>query len=258
MYQAAYGEGPEKAERRKSRLRGLVVDNFRLRSLWHALAGQWLCPFLRKARGKVLDVGCGTGDLLEEAAARGCEAYGLEFNPESVARCKERGLKATCGDLESASLPEASFDTIVFWHSLEHLPSPKRALEKAARLLKPGGRVYVYLPNAGCYLAAWAGPAWFPWHLPFHFYHFTPATLRRLSEASGLRVVSLRTATADFCVSRTLRALSAEKPRGVARFLADRLSSSLAARLLMLPVLRALDFLMPGRGEFIFLELAKG
>lgn len=258
MYQATYLESPTQTKREAGRLRRLVVGSRLLRSFWHALAGQCLSAFAEKARGKVLDVGCGTGDLLAEVVTRGCEGYGVEFNPDSVARCNERGLKVTCGDLDAAPYPPGTFDTIVFWHALEHLPSPKHALKKAASLLRPGGRIFVYIPNADSYMAAWAGPDWFPWHLPFHFYHFTPKTLRRLAEESGLSATDLRTVTAEFSVCYSLHEVSLKKDRGLMRALAERrLYGCLPLRLFIIPFLRFLDLIMPGRGEFIFMELAR-
>lgn len=244
LYREAYAEGPEKSARRAGRLRRLVVGSEALRLIWHRLAGQCLSDFLRKARGKVLDVGCGTGDLLEEAAARGCECYGVEFNPDSARLAAAKGLNIHHGGLDDAGYPDAFFDTVVFWHSLEHLPSPRGALDKVRALLKPGGRVFVYLPNAASYLAAWIGPDWYGWQLPFHFYHFTPETLTRLAATTGFRVAALKTVTAEFIL-----------PHSLNRRLRSRAFGSPFFRAASIPVIRLLDAIMPSRGEFLFAEL---
>ena len=230
----------------------------RLRPLWHRYCGQYLTEVIGKARGAVLEIGCGTGDLLEELAARGCRVHGVDINPVSVRACRQKGLPATVGELDDLVFPADSFDTVILWHVVEHLPSPRAALEKIRRLLRPGGRLFLYCPNAGSYLASLFGACWYAWQLPFHFYHFTPATMRRLAQQAGFSVVRLRTITPEYLVAYSLDLWGrSSKRRMVATFLRSGLHRTLLFRLAISPLFRLLDWWRRGQGECLQVELMK-
>ena len=77
---------------------------------------------------------------------------------------------------------------VIFWHSLEHLRRPSRALSHAASLLVPGGLLVVAVPNAASLQARAFGDRWFALDLPRHLAHLSPAPLLSKVEALGLRV----------------------------------------------------------------------
>ena len=127
--------------------------------------------------GTVLDVGAGEGVLLDALRARGRKAIGLE-------------RVSTRADVLALDLDELEerFAAIVFWHSLEHLPAPSRALRRAAELLLPRGVMVIALPNAGSLQAKVFGDDWLALDLPRHLVHLpADALLARLS-ALGLQV----------------------------------------------------------------------
>lgn len=127
--------------------------------------------------GTVLDVGAGEGVLLDALRARGRKAIGLE-------------RVSTRADVHALDLEELDerFAAIVFWHSLEHLPAPSRALRRAAELLLPRGVMVIALPNAGSLQAKVFGDDWLALDLPRHLVHLpADALLARLS-ALGLQV----------------------------------------------------------------------
>jgi SAM-dependent methyltransferase len=127
--------------------------------------------------GTVLDVGAGEGGLLDALRARGRKAIGLE-------------RVSTRADVHALDLDELDecFAAIVFWHSLEHLPAPSRALRRSADLLLPGGVMVIALPNAGSLQAKVFGDDWLALDLPRHLVHLpADALLARLS-ALGLQV----------------------------------------------------------------------
>jgi SAM-dependent methyltransferase len=127
--------------------------------------------------GTVLDVGAGEGVLLDALRARGRKAIGLE-------------RVSTRADVHAVDLEELDerFAAIVFWHSLEHLPAPSRALRRAAELLLPRGVMVIALPNAGSLQAKVFGDDWLALDLPRHLVHLpADALLARLS-ALGLQV----------------------------------------------------------------------
>ena len=127
--------------------------------------------------GPVLDVGAGEGVLLDALHAVGREATGLE-------------REATRPDVLDCDLAEveAKWAAVVFWHSLEHLPEPARALEQAAALLEPGGVLVIALPNTESIQCRLFGRRWFALDSPRHLLHLGSGTLRRRLAELGLTV----------------------------------------------------------------------
>lgn len=127
--------------------------------------------------GRILDVGAGTGDLLDALAATGRDAVGLE-------RFSHRA------DVLEGDLPDVTgrFAAVVFWHSLEHLARPGRALAQAAALLIPRGLLVVALPNADSLQARAFGDRWFALDLPRHLVHVPQQALTARLEELGLSV----------------------------------------------------------------------
>ncbi len=143
-------------------------------------------------RGRVLDVGCGLRLFLLALDPVQWDRWGVEAMPLPHAQASQRlgADRILRGELITAALPEAPFDVITFWDVLEHLPNPRAALERAFRLLRPGGRVLLSLPNFAGWQARHFGADWYALSLPHHLFHFTPATLQRLLETSGFRLLA--------------------------------------------------------------------
>lgn len=144
---------------------------------------------LSRRPGRVLDVGCGDGGLLQGFADQGWETVGLDPSATAVAAVRSRGVEAHEGTLDDAPWADGSFDAILFQHSLEHIPGPMRALEAAARLLAPGGVIAIAVPNWGCWQKRlWRG-RWAHLELPRHQQHFSTFALRRATERVGLQPI---------------------------------------------------------------------
>ena len=92
--------------------------------------------------------------------------------------------------LVDAGYPEAHFDQVIIWHVFEHLLDPRRTLEEIHRVLKPGGRLILAVPNFSSFQARATGPAWFHLDLPRHLYQFPLAALDQLLERVGFAVES--------------------------------------------------------------------
>jgi 2-polyprenyl-6-hydroxyphenyl methylase/3-demethylubiquinone-9 3-methyltransferase len=103
--------------------------------------------------GRVLDVGCGTGFLLEELARRGYHGLGVDLSPESVEIAKGRLQELGAADRLTAEVgsayepPEGPFDLITLTDVLEHLEEPRRCLGALAAQLAPDGLLVVSTPN---------------------------------------------------------------------------------------------------------------
>lgn len=154
-------------------------------------------------RGRLLDVGCMFGFLLDEARSAGFETWGVEIARDPALAAAASGHRVAAGTLADhvAAHPEVRFDVIVAQHLLEHLPDPAEVLTTMAGLLVPGGRVILVVPNFDARLRRYAPHAWGWYQVPAHLHHFTPLALRRLAGAAGLDVESEHTAGGDslFC-----------------------------------------------------------
>jgi len=158
----------------------------------------------RKTCGrKLLDVGCGQGALLVAARRRGWEAVGLDVS-ERFARSARNELKlpVLIGDISSIDMAPESFDVVVLNAILEHLPDPRRSLLKVQSVLRPGGVVWIDVPNErGLYYRTgnlWnrlCGRDWVvnlsPTFSPGHLYGFSRRSLEMLLRRSGFPRISI-------------------------------------------------------------------
>lgn len=102
--------------------------------------------------GKILDIGCGRGFLLQHLKARaqpGTEFWGLDLSPKlcQIARKNNPGANIICGDAESLPFSDNQFDFVFMTETLEHLLDYDKALAEAGRVLKPGGIFIITVPN---------------------------------------------------------------------------------------------------------------
>lgn len=130
--------------------------------------------------GGVLDVGSGDGALLDALSAHGREALGLE----------RRSHRADVRDTDVTDV-EGQWSAVVFWHSLEHLPSPGDSIDHAARLIGPGGALLVAVPNADSFQARVFGDRWFHLDVPRHLVHLPAAALVERLRSLGLTVTRI-------------------------------------------------------------------
>ncbi|MBI1840567.1 MAG: class I SAM-dependent methyltransferase [Verrucomicrobia bacterium] len=104
-------------------------------------------PRLRPLR--VIDLGCGTGHVLETLAGRGIELFGMEYAPSPLRSCERRVPQATlfAGDMTRIPLETDSFDVAVSLEVCEHIQFDVTAMREAHRILRPGGRFIMSVPG---------------------------------------------------------------------------------------------------------------
>ena len=142
-------------------------------------------------RGRMLEVGCGHGLLLDEARARGWAVEGIEIADASLAHARDAlGLDVRAATLEEVE-PGGRYQAVVLADVLEHLDDPVDALGRIARLLVPGGAALLVTPDPASRTARLAGPRWWG-YLPSHTYLIPHATLRGLLRDAGLEPVEDR------------------------------------------------------------------
>ena len=143
--------------------------------------------------GRLLDVGCGPGFLLEQARERGWFAAGVDPSPFSVAQAHRKGFEAFEGMLEDVALPAGWFDALALLQVVEHMSDPRPLLARCRELLRPGGALLVATPNPGSTLARVKRERFNYWIPPVHCAWYTPKALASLLTNAGFRVVHRET-----------------------------------------------------------------
>ena len=143
--------------------------------------------------GRFLDVGCGLGDMVALMQRAGMDARGIDPSPRAVEIAREAGRNVELGYLLDRRYPDAEFDSISMYHSLEHTPQPLAVLRECARILRPGGELTIAVPNIEALNARLFGRQWNHLSLPHHLQHFTKRTLVLVAERSGLSCTGIVT-----------------------------------------------------------------
>ncbi|HUJ61434.1 MAG TPA: class I SAM-dependent methyltransferase [Kofleriaceae bacterium] len=181
-YESTYGYGAH----------DLIEDEKRRRSAW-------LLAWSGVRSGRVLDVGCMFGFLLDEAARAGLATHGIELSPGPAAAAAERGHDVFVGTIEAfaAAHRELRFDAIFAQHVLEHIADPRAFLATARALLQPHGKLVVCVPNFEARLRRLAPSAWGWYQVPVHLHHYSSRALARLLGDAGFAVGEHRTRGGD-------------------------------------------------------------
>lgn len=143
-------------------------------------------------KGKLLDIGAGAGTFAAYMKNAGWSVTGLE--PDSSTRAKalqNYGIELHPSDQLFQLIPQ-SYNAITMWHVLEHVHELHEYLAEIKKLLKPGGVLFIAVPNytsddASRYQADWAA-----YDVPIHLYHFSPGSMKRLLDHSGFKLKSIQ------------------------------------------------------------------
>jgi len=147
-----------------------------------------------KKCGKILDVGCATGLLLDVARERGWDVYGVEISKWAVDCARNKfGLKNIFqGHLKEARLPSGYFDVVVLNDIIEHLTDPGETLAEIRRVLKPDGIICITTPDMDSFLSHLTRSRW--WSIMIaHLYYFSRHTLSDMLAKSGFEVIRIST-----------------------------------------------------------------
>jgi 2-polyprenyl-3-methyl-5-hydroxy-6-metoxy-1,4-benzoquinol methylase len=155
-------------------------------------------PFRGDAR--LLDVGCSIGLFLDVARARGFDGVGIEFGERALQHARgELGLEVLDVPLADAGFADASFDVVTVLSVLEHTNDPRAMLRDVARVLKPGGALYVIVPNLESLACRVLHERAATFDGRNHLVYFAPATLADALAREGFeaRHVSTRVSSLD-------------------------------------------------------------
>lgn len=150
-------------------------------------------------KGRLLDVGCSTGQFLHRASAAGFAASGLELNESSVDFARSHyGENVVRGTIHDAPQMAGSVDVLTMFDVIEHVPDPSDDLRRAFALVAPGGLAVLSTPNIdGLFprlslplanrLGYWPHP-----EPPYHLYQFSTGTLVAMMEKVGFVTTEVR------------------------------------------------------------------
>ena len=139
-------------------------------------------------KGKLLDIGAGTGDFLTVAKNDGWQTVGIEPS----AKAKEIAIKKGVNFAQDlASLESNSFDIITMWHVLEHVPNLEEYISELKRLIKPSGTIIIAVPNFKSYDAKYYGEFWAAFDVPRHLWHFSKTAIQKLFANENLKLVDV-------------------------------------------------------------------
>ncbi len=202
--------------------------------------------------GRLLDVGCASGQFLRQMVAVGWDVAGIEPDPEAAAKAKTVTPEIFVGDPVDADFPRGRFDVITSFHVVEHLPRPLEALRRMLEWLAPDGLLIVEVPNVTGVGALLFGRYWSGLDFPRHLVHFTPHTMRTMVERAGGRIVDAVHRTKPRYLIRSMRLACADGTSPIARGLGAVLASRAGRGVLKLALEIAMPVARPlGRGEAV-------
>lgn len=138
--------------------------------------------------GPMLDVGCGGALFGRLMADRGYRVFGLDYSRQAAqVAWSQNGVPVVAGVFSSAPFPNDFFAAVTMFHVLEHLYDPMAYLQAAWRLLKPGGRLIVQVPNASSWQFLLFGEHWNGLDVPRHLIDFRAGDLQALLENCGFK-----------------------------------------------------------------------
>jgi SAM-dependent methyltransferase len=197
----------------------------------------------RRGTGRLLDVGCNEGRGLSLYAGNGFQVEGLELNESAAALARQRGFRVHTAPLGQFR-PEEPFDVVVLANVLEHAWDPVQMLAEVRGRLREQGEVWISCPNAASLWRRVFGRAWVNWHVPFHLWHFSPATLEMVLKRAGYEVTALDTYTPALWMAQSLCVSLAAREGRINRVMRSAPMAAgltLMARALVLPWFRHLN-----------------
>ncbi|MFC1698997.1 class I SAM-dependent methyltransferase [Candidatus Omnitrophota bacterium] len=155
-------------------------------------------------KGKLLDVGCGRGELLHLAQKRGWQACGAEISPSFAEYARGRfGLNVRVGEVKDLRFPDQEFDAISLVGVLQHTYNPKDLLSELNRILKKDGVLFIEAMNGDSLLYKW-GDLYYklkgvdkttnlsPTFPSYQIYGFSVVSLARLLQCTGFKIAKMQ------------------------------------------------------------------
>ncbi|RMG90686.1 MAG: class I SAM-dependent methyltransferase [Chloroflexi bacterium] len=182
---------------------------------WHRQRAQPVLNLLQPyyQLGTLLEVGCAAGFFLKIAEETGWKTHGVEIMSPAVAYARDTlGLNVFEGTLEQAQFGDESFDAVVMIETVEHLLDPAETVRQAYRLLRPGGAIWIAVPNLRSIMLPLLGVDWSVLSPVEHLYYFTEDTLRQMLKNIGFRSVQFFWRLDHHHVLKTMNPYNTHRP----------------------------------------------
>lgn len=143
--------------------------------------------------GKMMDLGCGLGYFLHGVTNdKTFDVMGVDVSEEAIEYVKNKFGYNVQNETQLDSMPENSFDVITQWHVLEHVHLLNERMQQLKRLLKPGGTMFIAVPNSNSWDAKHYREFWDGYDVPRHLYHFNQQSFNLLMDKHGFKTVATR------------------------------------------------------------------
>lgn len=142
----------------------------------------------KSPKGKLLDIGAGTGDFLVVAQNDGWQVTGIEPSSKAKSIALNKGVSFADSLTE---LEDNSFEVITMWHVLEHVPNLKEYISELKRLIKPNGTIIIAVPNYKSFDAEFYGKYWAAFDVPRHLWHFSKTAISKLFAEHEMNVTEV-------------------------------------------------------------------
>lgn len=140
-------------------------------------------------KGKLLDVGAGTGDFLLAAKNNGWLVNGVEPNTNARKLALEKSIQLN-NDINN--FQGEKYDVITMWHVLEHVTNLDEFIETLNRLLKPDGTIIIAVPNFKSYDANYYKEFWAAYDVPRHLWHFSKTSIKKIFIKKGIKLKKIK------------------------------------------------------------------
>jgi len=147
--------------------------------------------FTGRSSGRVLDVGCGTGDRLDVFRSKGFETHGVETSDSADYAKEHLNLSVSKGNLFSVRFPDRFFDIVTLYNVLEHTHDPTRVCDEIHRILKDDGFLIIQVPNKDSLQHRIFEKRWAAFDLPRDLYYFGTESLKSLLGRVGFTMTKI-------------------------------------------------------------------
>lgn len=149
------------------------------------------------SKGYILDVGCGRGLELKLLKQKGWKVLGTEISKDLLIQLSNLNIPVVNSDISEIK-GKKKFDVITFFHSLEHLYYPNKALKATARLIKKNGYLIIAVPNFGSFENIIFKGNGFHLDVPRHLFHFYKTTLVNFMEKLGFKLQNCKNFSLEY------------------------------------------------------------